>query len=127
MPHRAPWSNPLRPCYAHGTTVRHRAYAGRVLQTRVGTIAAVPPEPLVTTSDHRLPEVFSAVRRPVVRDIAAGEQMPADDVPGYLATGESALKAVRLALLAARAAEPRSILDLPCGHGRVLRWLAAAF
>jgi SAM-dependent methyltransferase len=87
----------------------------------------VPPEPLVTTTDHRLPQVFSAVHRPVVRDIGAGERMPADDLAGYLATGESALKAIRLALLAAREPEPRSILDLPCGHGRVMRWLAAAF
>jgi SAM-dependent methyltransferase len=53
--------------------------------------------------------------------------MPARDLEGYLATGESALKAIRLAQLAARVPDFHSILDLPCGHGRVMRWLRAAY
>jgi SAM-dependent methyltransferase len=84
-------------------------------------------EPIVTTADGRLPEGFGATRRDVDPVIGPGEQMPSDDLAGYLATGQSALKAVRLAMVAARAPEPTSILDLPCGHGRVLRWLAAAY
>src|SRR5689334_7802613 len=85
------------------------------------------PEPLSTTPDGRLPDAFAATRREVDDRLSPTEQMPTGDLAGYLATGASALKAVRLALLAARAPEPQRILDLPCGHGRVLRWLAAAF
>jgi SAM-dependent methyltransferase len=90
-------------------------------------IDALGTDVLRIDAEGLLPPGLAATRRPVDPTIGAGEQMPADDLAGYLATGESALKAVRLALLAARRPEPRAILDLPCGHGRVLRWLAAAF
>jgi SAM-dependent methyltransferase len=53
--------------------------------------------------------------------------MPTEDLPGYLATGKSALKAVQLAELAAHRTGFTSILDMACGHGRVLRWLQAAY
>ncbi len=59
--------------------------------------------------------------------VAPGERMPTEDLPGYFATGQSALKAVQLAQLAARKPGFVSILDMACGHGRVLRWLQAAF
>jgi SAM-dependent methyltransferase len=45
----------------------------------------------------------------------------------YLESGRSALAAVRAALAAAGKADVRRILDLPCGHGRILRVLKAAF
>jgi SAM-dependent methyltransferase len=45
----------------------------------------------------------------------------------YFGAGQRALRNVRLALLAAMKSEVRSILDLPSGHGRVLRVLKAAF
>jgi SAM-dependent methyltransferase len=45
----------------------------------------------------------------------------------YFGHGQNALRHVRLALLAAMKTDVRSILDLPCGHGRVLRMLHAAF
>lgn len=45
----------------------------------------------------------------------------------YFAVGRSALEAVRLAMMAAGRADFRRILDLPCGHGRVLRALKGAF
>jgi cyclopropane fatty-acyl-phospholipid synthase-like methyltransferase len=60
-------------------------------------------------------------------NISPDERMPADDVAGYLAVGESALHAIRLAQRAAGADTFTSILDFPSGHGRVLRWLKAAF
>jgi hypothetical protein len=43
----------------------------------------------------------------------------------YLGVGNSALRCIRLALLAADRDDPRTILDLPCGYGRVLRTLQA--
>jgi len=45
----------------------------------------------------------------------------------YFSVGRSALEAVRLAMLAAKREDFRKILDLPCGHGRVLRALKGAF
>lgn len=43
----------------------------------------------------------------------------------YFTVGSDALHLVRQALLVAGRPAPRRILDLPCGHGRVLRWLRA--
>lgn len=51
--------------------------------------------------------------------------MSTDDV--YFLYGLGALAYVRLAVQAAGEGEPRRILDLPSGYGRVLRMLKAAF
>ena len=45
----------------------------------------------------------------------------------YFRVGQSALQAIKLAMLAAGKVHVRTILDLPCGHGCVLRVLRAAF
>ncbi|MCC7275123.1 MAG: class I SAM-dependent methyltransferase [Alphaproteobacteria bacterium] len=45
----------------------------------------------------------------------------------YFRVGEAALRAVVRAMLLAEKTDLASILDLPCGHGRVLRTLRAAF
>ena len=45
----------------------------------------------------------------------------------YLESGRTALRCVRAALAAAGKTTVRRVLDLPCGHGRVLRVLKAAF
>jgi SAM-dependent methyltransferase len=45
----------------------------------------------------------------------------------YFAVGMSALRCIRLAMLAAGKVDVQTILDLPCGHGRVQRTLRAAF
>jgi len=61
--------------------------------------------------------------------IAPGDEMFAANREHYLQVGQSALQCIRLALLAADkpASQVQRILDLPCGHGRVLRTLRAAF
>lgn len=74
------------------------------------------PEFLAETSDQ-VTEVIATV--------SPQERMPADD--SYLEVGRSALKAIRLAQLAAGKDDFGSILDMPSGHGRVLRWLRAAY
>lgn len=65
----------------------------------------------------------------VSREIAAGDEMYSGNEAHYLDTGESALHCIQTALFAAR--RPRSsiktILDLPCGHGRVMRFLKKNF
>ncbi len=45
----------------------------------------------------------------------------------YRMVGRSALEAIRMAMLAAGRSDFQNILDLPCGHGRVMRALRAAF
>ncbi len=64
----------------------------------------------------------------VDRDIAAGDEMFAGDLDDYLLTGLSALHWIEVATLAAERKPDslRQVLDLPCGHGRVLRALRAA-
>lgn len=63
----------------------------------------------------------------VSREISRGERMPADDLEVYLDVGRSALAAIQLAQRLAGAPDFTSILDMPCGHGRVARWLRAAY
>lgn len=65
----------------------------------------------------------------VVQEIAVRDEMFTGNREHYLEVGESALRCVETALMAAQ--RPRStvkrILDLPCGHGRVMRFLRQAF
>jgi SAM-dependent methyltransferase len=63
----------------------------------------------------------------VIETVSDDERMPAEDLAGYLATGRSALDVIRLAQASARVPDFGSILDMPSGHGRVLRWLKAAY
>ncbi|MCC6415002.1 MAG: class I SAM-dependent methyltransferase [Opitutaceae bacterium] len=65
----------------------------------------------------------------VSREIAPGDEMCKGDLEHYFGAGVSALRAVEAALIAS--GRPREtisrILDLPCGHGRVMRFLRRAF
>jgi hypothetical protein len=45
----------------------------------------------------------------------------------YFRVGLEALQYIQVAVVAAGTGAPNRILDLPCGHGRVLRMLRAAF
>ncbi len=65
----------------------------------------------------------------VSREIAPDDEMFGGNPTHYFEVGESALHCIETALQAAR--RPRStikrILDLPCGHGRALRFIKKAF
>ena len=67
----------------------------------------------------------------VIEEVSPHETMHAmndgGDLQGYLETGQWALKRIRVALLAAKKREVKSILDLPSGYGRMLRALKAEF
>jgi CBS domain-containing protein len=63
----------------------------------------------------------------MVYEVAATDDMFGGSKSGYLANGLSALHCIVSGIEAARVPEVGSILDLPCGHGRVLRYLRAAF
>jgi SAM-dependent methyltransferase len=58
--------------------------------------------------------------------IAADDAMHDSDLGHYGRVGQSAWRCITLALLACDAPTPRRVLDLPCGHGRVLRVLRRA-
>lgn len=70
-------------------------------------------------------------RNPRVKTrVAPGDDMllPTDGtLRVYFEIGESALEQIRVGLQAAGAPAPGKILDLPCGYGRVLRYLRAAW
>jgi SAM-dependent methyltransferase len=72
-----------------------------------------------------LPEFLAEVSDQVNEAMSPQERMPTDD--SYLEVGRSALKAIRFAQLAAGKRDFGTLLDMPCGHGRVLRWLTAAY
>ena len=65
----------------------------------------------------------------IIRTISPNDEMFAGKDVEYFAVGQSALDCIRIGLQAAQKspAEVRRILDLPCGYGRVLRYLRAAF
>lgn len=65
--------------------------------------------------------------RPVERAISPRDEMFEGDENHYFSVGTDALRLLRQSLAAVHAPEPRAILDLPCGHGRVLRHLHAAW
>ena len=67
-------------------------------------------------------------RLELIADIASGDEMCEDGkVDHYMAVCRSALNSIARTLLAAGNPPVRRILDLPCGHGRVLRGLHAWF
>ena len=65
----------------------------------------------------------------LVTTISPNDQMYEGVDEPYFEVGYSALNAIELTLLAAgkEKNEVENILDLPCGHGRVLRTIKAAF
>lgn len=72
-----------------------------------------------------LPDFLAETAGEIIESMSPEERMPTGD--SYLEVGRSALKAIRFAQLAADKPDFGSILDMPCGHGRVLRWLKAAY
>lgn len=66
-------------------------------------------------------------RSSVDRTIAPGDAMWIGASQWYFPVGESALLAILRALTAGSLTSVKTVLDLPCGHGRVARHLRAAF
>ena len=64
-----------------------------------------------------------------IRDISPEEEMFNSNESHYFSVGRSALDCITTSLRAAKKvpAEVKQILDLPCGHGRVMRYLKSAF
>ncbi|NSZ61882.1 class I SAM-dependent methyltransferase [Agrobacterium tumefaciens] len=58
-----------------------------------------------------------------------GTMSPTDTMagPNYIWVGASAVEAIIPAIYSSRLTEVKTVLDMPCGHGRVLRHLKALF
>ena len=82
-----------------------------------------------TQALEELKDLFDAPVPGVAREIAPADEMFDANREHYFGVGQSALQMVKLALLASSKApgDVKQVLDLPCGHGRVLRVLRAAF
>ena len=83
----------------------------------------------VSTADllaHHARELAAAQER-VDTEISPRDAMFVGHREAYFLVGRSALTVVTAALIAAGKHEVGTILDLPCGHGRVLRMLRARF
>jgi SAM-dependent methyltransferase len=63
----------------------------------------------------------------VIKSISPDDGMFVGNSDHYFSVGFSALRCIRIALTLANKQTCRTILDLPCGHGRVLRFLKAEF
>ena len=63
----------------------------------------------------------------VSQDIAPDDEMYQSGKDWYFSVGASALRCILHGLAISRVPQVSSILDLPCGHGRVARHLRAAF
>lgn len=65
----------------------------------------------------------------IIRDISTNDEMFTGDTAHYFLVGASAMECIELALRAGQKdmTDVRRVLDLPCGHGRVLRHIRAAF
>ena len=95
-----------------------------LLAERFYTLPRVVHTPVWT---WELPDSLGVTSDQLIREISPDERMEWDDRDVYYSVGLSALKAIRLAALAAGKSSFDSILDMPSGHGRVLRWLKAAY
>ena len=77
-----------------------------------------------TPSTETLLEILRERR---IDKISPNDAMNWGNQDHYFGVGASALRCVRLAMLAAEKDNLRTILDFPCGHGRVLRVFRAVF
>src|SRR5262245_895416 len=87
------------------------------------------PDPgwLHMTAHEEIAMGFDAVPAGVLPDISPNDLMYRSDPNFYFYWGRSAVRAIWSVLAAVEKRDVRAILGLPCGHGRVLRVLRAAF
>jgi SAM-dependent methyltransferase len=82
------------------------------------------------TAVRTLPMNYDAIESTVIRTISPADKMYVKgNEKSYFPVARSGLECIDVALRAARmdTSDVKQILDLPCGHGRVLRYLRAAF
>ena len=77
--------------------------------------------------DPSLPANERELLRQVETRISAGDGMYTGNGAHYFTVGLSAIRSIDQAINAAELGDVKRILDLPCGHGRVLRFLVHRF
>ncbi len=89
---------------------------------------AAKPDPMVRTYDllQRYVRAASSASRTISPDDQPFKQ-DRSNLDIYLYNGLSALRCMVHALISASAEPPKRILDFACAHGRVMRFLRAAF
>ena len=94
-------------------------------------VRAIPRRPLLQKrlllSDPTLSETDRELVKKVSGKIYFNDTMYAGDAAHYYKVGLSAINCINEALQRARLTEVQKILDLPCGGGRVLRFLVRRF
>lgn len=100
-------------------------------QPRVTPAASVrPPAPPRKPLAFRRRDRIDALLRTLDfdRTIAPDDEMREGDTESYFHWGAAAIDCIQTGLRVAEfEGDPATILDLPCGHGRVLRMLRAAY
>ncbi len=141
--HRGPGQMPPQvpaATFARIVWALHRA-AGRHALSRRGAVRAArefwsayqaepryrPARAFRTDGAGAAPVVEPAVILPATSEIAPADDMLVRDHAPYFKIGRDALAIVQSACVLAGGQKIGAILDLPCGHGRVARWLRAAY
>jgi len=83
--------------------------------------------PSVAESTHAPHSVHAVHALPACTHIGATDDMHVLNLTQYFQVGREALALIQAAVAAARCGPITAILDLPCGHGRVARWLQTAY
>lgn len=71
--------------------------------------------------------LFPNLTKKINQKISPNDSVYKDDQDNYFKWGKWALVSIKKTLFDVNKKNVKSILDLPCGHGRVLRFLKAAF
>lgn len=115
--------NQIKPVVPHSL----RPYLGAIRRW----VRSMPPRPLMQKQrlllDPSLTETERALLNKVSGKIYFNDTMYDGNGVHYFKVGLSAVRCIDEALGQAKLTEVRTILDLPCGSGRVLRFLAARF
>src|SRR5882724_969083 len=94
-------------------------------------VRAIPPRPLLQKqrllSDPSLTETERELLKKVSGKIYFNDRMYDGNGAHYYKVGLSAIRCIEEALERAKLTDVRTILDLPCGSGRVLRFLVQRF
>jgi SAM-dependent methyltransferase len=114
-----------------------RARVGRHVPERVrpplaGAYRAARANPLSTAAAKRgllrtLPPEQGRLLAAAQHAVSPRDSVSSGGWPHYLRVGLDAVRCIDAALAATSAAEPDAVLDMPCGWGRVMRFLAVRF
>jgi SAM-dependent methyltransferase len=96
----------------------------KFLKRRQASVSELTPNKVEVLTEAEMEQQYGPR---IIRTIAPNDEMYTGDLQIYLRVAYSALRFTQLSLLAANRPAPKSILDFPSGHGRVLRVLKAAF